>query len=476
MALPTIVSVSDDALNSVPREYIEGSLALGSTRWQAIWRVAIPSSIPGITAAVVLGIGRAIGETMAVMMVTGNSAIIPKPLFNVFSPVRTLTGTIAIEMGEVPSGSAHYHALFGLGIILFLIVFLINFTAHEINHLYKKRKLCISRIKPNTLFSKTIKVGKYAFLGVVSLSVFYLFGILTASLVILFAIPIYYISKKTSARICEKFAFSLIYACGIFVISILGIVLFYLASHGLGAISLDFLTQSPRRMGREGGIFPAIIGTLLLVTVAISASLPIGIGAGIYLSEYSRESTVTKMLRIFTDNLNGTPSIVFGLFGFAFFVLYLNLGVSLIAGGLTLAMMILPTIIRTTEEAVKAVPQTLREGSLALGASKWTTIQKVVLPSALPGIATGTILSIGRAAGETAPIMFTAVVFSQRLLPNELTDPVMALPYHLFVLVTNVPNAETNAYGTALVLLMLVLGMNLFAILIREKYQKYAKW
>ncbi|MEM2899558.1 MAG: ABC transporter permease subunit, partial [Thermoplasmata archaeon] len=132
--------------------------------------------------------------------------------------------------------------------------------------------------------------------------------------------------------------------------------------------------------------------------------------------------------------------------------------------------------IRTTEESIRAVPQSLREGSLALGASKWTTIRRVVLPSALPGIATGTILSIGRAAGETAPIMFTAVVFSQRFLPNELTDPVMALPYHLFVLATNVPNAESNAYGTALVLLLLVLGINLFAIFIREKYQKYAKW
>ncbi|MEM2899557.1 MAG: phosphate ABC transporter permease subunit PstC, partial [Thermoplasmata archaeon] len=324
MALPTIVSVSEDALNSVPREYKEGSLALGSTRWQAIWRVALPSSLPGITAAAVLGIGRAIGETMAVLMVTGNSAIIPKPLYNVFSPVRTITGTLAIEMGEVPQGSTHYHALFGLAILLFIIVFSINFTAHQITQFYKKRNFGDSKTKTKPIFEKTKKVFKYAFLCLISVFAIYAFGILTASILITLGIALYFISRKMSAKGCEKIAFSLISASGFFVILILGIVIFYLVSNGLGAITLDFVTEVPRRMGREGGIFPAIVGTLLLVAVAISIALPIGIGAGVYLSEYSKDNGVTKLLRIFTDNLNGTPSIVFGLFGLAFFVLYLG--------------------------------------------------------------------------------------------------------------------------------------------------------
>ncbi|WP_298669099.1 phosphate ABC transporter permease PstA, partial [uncultured Methanofollis sp.] len=176
------------------------------------------------------------------------------------------------------------------------------------------------------------------------------------------------------------------------------------------------------------------------------------------------------------DLLNGMPSIVFGLFGFAFIVLYLNVGVSLLAGMVTLGLMVLPTVIRTTEEALKTVPVAIREGSLALGATRWQTIRRVVLPPALPGILTGTILSIGRAAGETAPILFTAVVFSKRFLPASVFEPVMALPYHLFILTTNVPGAETNQYGTALVLLVLVVGIYAAAIALRNHYQKNVRW
>ncbi len=491
MALPTIVSVSEDALNSVPREHKEGSLALGSTRWQAIWRVAIPCAMPGIAAAVVLGIGRAIGETMAVMMVTGNSPIIPNPLFDVFSPVRTITGTLAIEMGEVPRGSEHYHALFGLAIILFFIVIIINTAAQKITTHLRDRVSGTSVNRQNGngnkngalkksnyhIFDERIKkIATYSLIIVFCIAMFYALGWALAGTIALVGIAGYFASRKMSARSSEKAAFGLISASGIFVIVLLAMLLFYIFSNGLGALSWDFLTQAPRRTGRSGGIFPAIVGTLMLVGVSIGFAIPLGVGSGIYLAEYTHEGRLTKLIRAGVDNLNGTPSIVFGLFGFAFFVLYLNFGISLIAGGLTLGMMILPTIIRTTEEAIRAVPQSLREGSLALGATKWTTIRKVVLPSALPGIATGSILGVGRAAGETAPIMFTAVVFSQRFLPNDPMDPVMALPYHLFVLATNVPGAVSNAYGTAVVLLSIVLGINIVAIVLREKYQKYARW
>ncbi|MDG6250991.1 phosphate ABC transporter permease PstA, partial [Methanocalculus sp.] len=209
---------------------------------------------------------------------------------------------------------------------------------------------------------------------------------------------------------------------------------------------------------------------------AVAIPLPIGVGAAIYLNEYTLEGRLTRIIRAGNDLLNGTPSIVFGLFGFAFLVLFVGLGVSLIAGQITLALMILPTIIRTSEEALKSVPDSLRHGSLALGATRWHTISRVVLPAAAPGILTGTILGIGRAAGETAPLLFTAVVFSKRYLPTSVFEPVMALPYHLFILATNVPGADTQKYGTALVLLALVTGIYTIAIILRRHARKTVTW
>jgi phosphate transport system permease protein len=256
---------------------------------------------------------------------------------------------------------------------------------------------------------------------------------------------------------------------------ILSIIIVYIVSNGVGALSWDFITTGPSNVGRSGGIFPAIVGTLYLVAGAIAIALPLGVGAAIYLNEYTREGKVTKIIRAGADLLNGTPSIVFGLFGFAFLVLYLKMGISLIAGQLTLSFMILPTIIRTTEEALKSVPQSIREGSFALGATKWQTIKKVVLPPAAPGILTGAILGIGRAAGETAPIMFTAAAFSGSI-PNSFSQPVMALPYHLFTLSTSVPNSSKNAGGTALVLLLLVICIFMIAVVIRNHYKKIMKW
>jgi phosphate transport system permease protein len=283
---------------------------------------------------------------------------------------------------------------------------------------------------------------------------------------------VYFFKDRLSPRTAELIAFCFITATAIIVVLILVILLQDIVIHGLPALSWEFLTQSPKDLGRAGGIFPAIIGTLYLVFGAILFALPLGMGAAIYLIEYTRESSLTRIIRTTVDLLNGTPSIVFGLFGLAFLVYFLNFGISLIAGQITLGLMVLPTIIRATEESLKNIPQSLREGSLALGATRWQTIYRVVLPPAIPGMLTGTILSIGRAAGETAPIMFTAVVFSQRYLPSSLADPVMALPYHLFILATNVPGSSTNKYGTALVLLMLVIGIYMVAIVMRTHFQK----
>ncbi len=474
MALPTIVSVSEDAISSVPHEYKEGSLAIGATRWQTISQVLVPAALSGIAAAIILGIGRAVGETMAVMMVAGNAAIIPDPVWNILSPLRTLTGTLGIEMGEVPVGSDHYNALFGVAVVLLIITLAINLAAVAILRFLREGRMKGTARKPffsTVTRENLILAAELLIFGVLLVLLTSLPGIL-GPLLLLAGIAWYTVRPFMTEKTVQAIAFAVITGATMAVIAILIIILQDIIVNGLPALSWEFLTQSPIDSGRAGGIYPAIIGTLYLVAGAIAIALPLGVGAAIYLVEYTRESRVTQLIRTGVDLLNGTPSIVFGLFGFAFIVLFLGAGVSMLAGQVTLALMVLPTVIRTTEESLKSIPVSLREGSLALGATKWQTISRVVLPPALPGILTGAILSIGRAAGETAPIMFTAVVFSSRFLPDSVFDPVMALPYHLFILATNVPGASANKYGTALVLLMLVVGFYTIAIAARTHFRK----
>nr|WP_143709616.1 phosphate ABC transporter permease PstA [Methanospirillum hungatei] len=483
MSLPTIISVSEDAISSVPRYLKEGSLALGATHWQTISQVIVPAALSGITAAVILGIGRAVGETMAVIMVTGNAAIIPSPIWNILSPVRTLTGTLGIEMGEVAVGSLHYHALFGVAVILLLITLIINLTALTVMKRLKSSQTggcsrtgvfsCLMITDRLSGIIPYLPIGVTAILGLFLL----LIGLWQGAAGIL----ILYLIARLVDRYCirqtvQKIWFSLITIMMGIVTFILIFILYDIFSNGLPYVTLDFLTESPRNLGRGGGIFPAIIGTFYLVIGSILIALPLGIGAAIYLVEYTKENILTRFIRTATDLLNGTPSIVFGLFGFTFLVLFLGFGISLLAGMITLALMVLPTVIRTTEEALKSVPDSLREGSYALGATRWQTVRRVVLPPSVPGIITGAILSIGRAAGETAPIMFTAVVFMQRRLPDSFFDPVMALPYHLFILATNVPGARNNQYATAVILLILVIMIYGGAILIRNHYDKKIRW
>ena len=246
---------------------------------------------------------------------------------------------------------------------------------------------------------------------------------------------------------------------------------------GLPAINWQFLSDIPRQGMRAGGIFPAIVGTLYLVLGAIIFALPIGLLAAIYLSEYAQDNLLTRIIKLAIVNLAGVPSVVYGLFGLALFVVFLKFGASIIAGSLTLGLMILPIIITTSREALESVPQSFREVSLSLGASKWQTIRHAVLPNAIPGILTGTILGLGRAAGETAPILFTVAAFYLPRLPQSIFDQAMALPYHLYVISTQVPNVDEKIrYGTALVLLVMVLFMNLVAIIIRYRFRKKKKW
>lgn len=275
------------------------------------------------------------------------------------------------------------------------------------------------------------------------------------------------IIKKNGEKIFEN----IIKAIGIISILPVFLIIGYIIYKGIPAISWEFLTEMPRNGMREGGIFPAIIGTIYLTIGTIVVSVPFGIFTGIYLVEYAKDNLLTRIINLTIINLAGIPSIIYGLFGMALFVIFLGFGVSIISGSLTLGIMCLPVIITSTRESLLAIPNHLREASLALGATKWETITKVVLPAALPGILTGVILSISRAAGETAPIMFTAVAFYLPFLPETPWDQVMALPYHLYVISTQVPNMPVSYMnGTLFVLVVITISFNLIGAVIRQKF------
>ncbi|MCL6580682.1 MAG: phosphate ABC transporter permease PstA [Firmicutes bacterium] len=271
-------------------------------------------------------------------------------------------------------------------------------------------------------------------------------------------------------RIRERRVFLLLGLLSLAALAPLAVILAYLVVGGLPALSWDFLTRGPSNMMRSGGIFPAIAGTFFLVVGSSLAAVPLGVAGGLYLAEYARPGLFTRLVRLAVANLAGVPSVVYGLFGLSLFVVFLRLGVSVTAGSLTLALLVLPTVIAATEEAARSVPVGLRHASLALGATRWATVRHVVLPGALPGILTGVILAVSRAAGETAPIMFTAAAFFLPRLPSSPFEPVMALPYHLYVLSTEVARADPAVrLGTALVLVLLVLGLNLVALTLRAR-------
>ncbi|MDE5412469.1 phosphate ABC transporter permease PstA [Alkalihalobacterium chitinilyticum] len=266
--------------------------------------------------------------------------------------------------------------------------------------------------------------------------------------------------------------------CGFFAAMTIGallLLLYWIVSNGAHVLSWTFITDRPRSNMTEGGIWPAIVGTFYVASLTILISVPVGVGAAIYLNEYAKQGPIVRMIRMSIRNLAGVPSIVYGLFGLAIFASMLKLGTGLITAAITLAIMVLPWVITATEEALKAVPTSFREGGLALGATKWQTIRQLVLPSAIPGMATGSILGLARAAGETAPIILTGAAYFIPVLPQSVTDQFMALPYHLFILATQ--HAQTAvvrpiAYGTALVLIIMVVLLNLSAILIRNYYRK----
>ena len=280
-----------------------------------------------------------------------------------------------------------------------------------------------------------------------------------------------------NVKVQEKIASAVLFSSTVLVVLPVVLILAVIVVKGIGAISWEFLFSMPRNGMNAGGILPAILGTLYLVAGAIFFALPLGLLTAIYLVEYARDNFLSRLVKLAIVNLAGVPSVVYGLFGLGIFVTFFHFGASIIAGSLTLGIMILPVIITASREALESVPKSFRVVSLSLGASKWQTIRHSVLPHALPGILTGTILGLGRAAGETAPILFTVAAFYLPKLPTSVFDQTMALPYHLYVISTQVPGvSEKIRYGTALVLLFLVLMLNLFAIIVRSKFRKRKKW
>ena len=285
--------------------------------------------------------------------------------------------------------------------------------------------------------------------------------------------------KNGKKKFIQFIGFLLLRVCLYTVLAILLVLLSNIVKNGGGTISWEFISQPPRRGMTEGGIFPAIMGTFIVTIVTALLAIPLGMFAAIYLNEYAEQSRLTRLIRLSIRNLSGVPSIVYGLFGVILFVNILKFGTSILSAGLTLGLLTLPWTITASEEALKTIPNSYREGALALGATKWQAIRTNVLPYAIPGMLTGTVLGLARAAGETAPILFTGAAFYLPFLPKSLSDQFMALPYHLYILATQhhaIQQVRPLAYGTALVLIVLVLGMNMTAVIIRYRLRRKRRW
>ena len=488
MALPTIISVSQDALAAVPKSYREASLALGATKWETTNKVIIHSAVSGIAAAAILGIGRALGETIAVMMITGNSPSIPDPLWNIFAGIRTMTASIALEIPEVSYNSLHFSALFLLALVLIGMILFVNIMARRIvtrtrrkmGHAPVSKEITIFHFitKPLEPYHPQIIKGTLAVMTFMlasmmsSLFIGAVGGIVVGIVMTFLFLVSGRIAKFLGSRNIQRLVFSTLGLTVIVVLIILAAMLGIILVNGLPVLSLDFLTAPPSKGGMAGGIGPAVVGTLGLMAGTALIAFPLGICSGIYLSQYANDGKFVTGIRHIIYSMSGIPSVVFGLFGMAILVIGFGWGYTLLGGCITLSLMILPTIIKTTEEAISAVPKELGEASTALGASKWQTISRVILPASMGGVLTGTILGIGRAAGETAPIMFTAAVAFKTTLGISLFEPVMALPYHLYYLAAEVPGATANQYGTALVLMIIVIILFVVVSLIRRTYAR----
>lgn len=429
MILPTVTAISKTSIEAVDKSYYEGAVALGTTKEQAVFKVVVPSAKSGILTSLVLGIGRAIGETMAVVMVSGGNTVLPTGLFSSF---RTMTANIVMEMSY--AGQLQMGALIATGVVLLVFIFIINISFSAlINKKTKKIKDKSKFIKEDSTFPAiTFKTnsGRKLFSTLKSFS-------LLASIV--------------------------------GVVSLLFIIIFIISS-GITHINTTLLFGI-FDYGNSPTIFPSIVATIMLILLTSVIAFPLGIFAAIFLTEYTKQnSSLVKIIRLGVETLAGIPSIVYGLFGLVFFCGILGLGTSITAGCLTISLMIIPTTIRSTEEALKSVPREFREASYALGCGKLLTIFKVILPSALPGIFAGIILGIGRMVSESAPVLFTMGA-SLKPMPTNYSNSGTTLAVALYALARE-GKYINEAYATACVLILIVLAINLFSTVLEHKLKK----
>ncbi len=425
MIIPTVTSLSKNALEGVPKSYFEGALALGNSKAQAVFKVILPAARSGVISALILGVGRAMGEAMAVIWVSGNRALFPNGLF---SNIRTLTVNVVMEMGYAEL-SLHRPALIATGFVLLLLVLAITLSLNLVPKSYQgkrgTRKLCAEE-------------REYTF-------------------------------EKRTAKVNFLMGTSL--ACAGLVFLTLLLLVGYIAGNGISSFSASYF--SANQSLKTPTFLPALGATLELVAVTLLIALPLGIGAAIFLVEYSKPgSKVVKVIRTFIDTLAGVPSIVFGLFGMLFFCNLLGLGTSVLAGAFTLALVVLPTVIRSTEESLLAVPNSLREASYGLGAGKTRTIFRVILPSAFSGIATAAILSVGRILGETAALIFT--MGTSFLFYGSPTDGAGSLAVQMYTC-ANEGLYLKEAYAIAFLLLSMTFALNLAVYVIEKRVRKKEK-
>lgn len=490
MILPTVASISKNAMEASPSHYFDGAVALGSTKEQAVFKVVIPSSKSGIITGIVLGTGRAIGETMAVIMLAGNSVLFPTGLF---TSIRTLTINIVLEMSY--STGLHREALIATGFVLLVFILLLNLSIGFLKNDKKKDTGIFKKIK-EIMFGKKIKKTAESLSGVCNFkaeknaeisdnnSNKYSFNLNKSSFVKLnetvssngsqektnkgdtaltFVYPVF--RRKNGLYKFLKYL-SVVSACIIF--SALVFLIVFILIKGIPNITLDFLFGKSGNGGMT--LLPAFITTGLLILISLIIALPIGIASAIYLVEYSKKGSRTvKIIRLFTDTLAGIPSIIFGLFGMILFCDIMKMGYSILAGGLTLTIIILPTIIRSTEESLLAVPENIREGSFALGAGKVRTIFKLVLPSALNGIVTAILLSIGRIVGESAALIYTAGAVAYT--PSSIMDPGSSFAVMMWMFAGEGLYID-SAYATASVLLIITAIINLIVMVMQKKLKR----
>lgn len=429
MILPTIVSLSLNALNAVPIQNYEGALALGATKEQAVFKVMLPSAKSGVYASIVLSIGRAIGETMAVIMVIGGSPQMPTGLMQ---SVRTMTANIA--MGALELSGTALEALIATGVVLFVFTLLLNIGFSLLKNKGDKK---------NKRKEKSQKQSKKQIQEIKTNNI-----ILPVSASQRKRQRMKFSSLKISSYICAALA----------LFALAGIIIFILI-RGVPHLSINFIFGEYK--SKEPTLAPALVGTLYLILIAISIAAPIGIASAIFLTEYAAKSGFVRYIRVAVETLAAIPSIVYGLFGYIVFVVIFGWGYSLLGGGIALAIMVLPTIIRSTEESLLAVPLTYREGSYALGASKVRTIFKVVLPSAAGGIVSSIILAIGRVVSESAVLIITIGMVTNKL-PQNIMSPGTSLALDIYYFSQRFPE---KAAATAVVLLFIVVGLNLLATL-----------